>query len=112
MILFILYLYYRIRNEEVLERIGEGRILWKSLWKIRTQMMKHTLRHGELLKVILMEEFRKRKRRGRPRLEYFDQIIGNMGWESFREVKDLAGMGQSLVEKGGCVKQVLGLCNQ
>ena len=30
------------------------------------------------------------KKRGRPRLKYFDQIIGDMGCETFREVKELA----------------------
>ena len=30
------------------------------------------------------------KRRGRPRLKYFDHIIGDMGCETFREVKELA----------------------
>ena len=32
----------------------------------------------------------KKRRRGRPRLKYFDQIIGDMGCETFREVKELA----------------------
>ena len=40
----------RITNEEVLERIGERRTLWKSLRKRRGQMMGHTLRHGGLLR--------------------------------------------------------------
>ena len=52
------------------------------------------------------------KGRARPRLEYFDQIIRDMGCETFREVKELADMGQSRVETGGCIKLVLGLCTQ
>ena len=43
--------------------------------------------------------------RGRPRLKYFDQIIGDMGCETFRE-------GQSRVETGGCVIPVLRVCTQ
>ena len=39
----------RITNEEVLERIGEGRTLWKSLRK----MIGHKLRLGGLLRDIL-----------------------------------------------------------
>ena len=31
------------------------------------------------------------KKRGRPRLKYFDQIIGDMRCETFREAKQLAG---------------------
>ena len=35
-----------------------------------------------------------------------------MDGETFREAKERAGMGQSRVETGGCVKPVLGLCTQ
>ena len=76
----------RITNEEVLKRIGERRTLWKSLRKRRDQMMGHTLILGELLRNIL--EWEVGKKRGRPKLEYFDQIIGDI------------------------VKPVLGLCTQ
>ena len=79
----------RITNEEVLGRIEEKRTLWKSLKKRRGQMMGHTLRHGGLLRDILEGEVG--KKRGRSRLKYFDQIIGDMGCESFSEVKELAG---------------------
>ena len=48
-------------------------------------------------------------KRGRPRLEYSDQLIGDMGCELFSELK---GIGQSQVETDGCVKPVLGLCTQ
>ena len=75
----------RITNEEVIGRIGERRTLWKSPRKRRGQMMGHTLRHGGLLRDILG------KKRGRPRLKYLDQIIGDMGCETFIEVKQLAG---------------------
>ena len=74
----------RITNEEVRERIGERRTLWKSLRKRRGQMMGHTLRN--LLRDILGGG----EKWGRPRLEYFDQIIREMGCETFREVKELA----------------------
>ena len=81
----------KITNEEVLGRIGERRTLWKSLKKRRGQMMGHTLRHGGLLRDILEGEVGKKRGRGRPRLEYFNQIIGDMGCQTFREVKQLAG---------------------
>ena len=68
-------------------------------------MMGHTLRHGRLLRDILKGEVGKKRGRGRPRLKYFDQIIGDMGCKTFREVKDI----KSRVETGGCVKPVLGL---
>ena len=80
----------RITNEEVLGRIGERRTLWKSLKKRRGQMMGHTLRRGGLLGDILEGEMG--KKRGRRRFKYFDQIIEDMGCETFRKVKQLAGL--------------------
>ena len=80
----------RITNEEVLGRIGERRTLWKSLKKRRGRMMMgHTLRHGGLLRDILEGDVG--KKRGWLRLKYFDQIIRDMGSDTFREVKQLAG---------------------
>ena len=60
-----------------------------SLRKKSGQMMGHTLRHRGLFKDILEGE--EGNKRGRPRKKYFDQIIGDMGCETFREVKQLAG---------------------
>ena len=67
----------RITNEEVLER--------RTLWKRRGQVMGHTLRQGGLFRDILGVEMGKKKGRGRPRLD-LEQIIWDMGCESFREV--------------------------
>ena len=47
----------------------------------------HTETNG-LFRDILEGEVR--KKRGRPKLKYFDQIIGDIGCETFREVKQLA----------------------
>ena len=54
-------------------------------------MMGHTLRHGGLLRDILEGAVGKKRGRERPRLKYFDQIIGDMGCDTLREVKQLAG---------------------
>ena len=59
----------------------------------RGQMMWHRRRHGGLLRDILEREVG--KKRGKPRLKYFDQIIGDMGCETFRA--QTAGMGQRRV---------------
>ena len=52
--------------------------------------MGQTLRHGGLLRDILEGELGKKEGRGRPRLKYFDQIIGDMECETFRRVLELA----------------------
>ena len=49
--------------------------------------MGHTLRLGGLLRDIVEGEVRKKRGMGRPRLEFFEQIITDMGCEIFREVK-------------------------
>ena len=69
----------RITNEEIFGSIGERRTLWKSLKQGRGQMMGHSLRRGGLLRDILEGEVGRR----RPRLKYFDQIIRDMGYETF-----------------------------
>ena len=51
--------------------------------------MGHRLRHVGLLSDILEGEVGKKGGRGRLRSKYFDQIIGDMGYETFREVKEL-----------------------
>ena len=51
----------------------------------------HTKTRGTLFRGILEGEVGKKRGRGRPRLKYFDQIIQDMGCETFREVKQLAG---------------------
>ena len=53
-------------------------------------MKGHPLRHGGLLREILEGEVGNKRGRERPRLEYFEQIIRDMGCETFREVKQLA----------------------
>ena len=53
--------------------------------------MGHTPKHGGLLRDILEGEVG--KKRGRPRLEYFEQITRDMGSKTFREVKEPSGDG-------------------
>ena len=48
-------------------------------------------RLGPTLATTLLHGLIKYKPEGRPRLKYFDQIIREMGCETFREVKQLAG---------------------
>ena len=84
----------KITNEEVLGRIEERRTLWKSLKKRRVQMMGHTHTHwdtGDWLEIFWKGRWERKGGRGKPRLKYFDQIIRDMGCETFREVKQLAG---------------------
>ena len=69
----------------------------------------HTLRNGGLLRLRgWFLEGEVGKKRGRLRLNYFDQIIGDIWCEIFWEVKELAWDRA----EWSCVKPVFGLCTQ
>lgn len=58
----------KVTNEEALERVSEMKSIWKSIQKIRNELIDHTLRHKGLLRLILgiIDE---KNHRGRPRLQ-------------------------------------------
>lgn len=56
--------------------LENNRTSWKNLTKSSDD--RHTLAHDELHKDIFEDELGKKRRRGRPRLEYFPQIDKNM----------------------------------
>lgn len=64
-----------ITNNEVLERIMERRLLWKSIIKRRNEWIGHIIRHEEFLKFIIEGDVEGKNHRGSPRLEYIQQII-------------------------------------
>ena len=64
-----------------------GRVWWRE--EVRWWWGTHWETEGCLGDDILEEG--KSRGRGRSRLKYFGQIIGYMGWETFREIKHLAG---------------------
>ncbi|KAF0693084.1 Uncharacterized protein FWK35_00035702, partial [Aphis craccivora] len=66
-----------VSNEEVLERMSRRRNEW----------IGHVLRHGGLLGLIIEGCVEGKNARGRPRMEYMQQIIEDQGCTSYKETK-------------------------
>jgi len=64
----------RVTNEEVLARITEGKLIWKNIFRRRNEWIAHIMRHEGLLKLIIEGSIEGKNHRGRPRLEYIQQI--------------------------------------
>ena len=80
----------KVRNEEVLRRIGEERTMWKTLIRRRDRMIGHLLRHEGLTSLVLEGAAEGKNCRGRQRLEYIQQIIEDVGCQCYSEMKRLA----------------------
>ena len=79
-----------VRNEVVLERIGEEMSLWKILTRRRDRLVGHILRHPGLVNIALEGKIEGKNCRGRPRLDYVRQIINDVGCRNYKEMKELA----------------------
>ncbi|XP_049833909.1 uncharacterized protein LOC126278101 [Schistocerca gregaria] len=80
----------KVRNEEVLRRIGEERNMWKTLIRRRDRMIGHLLRNEGMTSMVLEGAVEGKKYRGRQRLEYIKQIIEDIGCKCYSEMKRLA----------------------
>ena len=80
----------KVTNEEVLKRVEEERSLWGTLKRRRDKMIGHILRHEGIVRDILEAETGFKRGRGRPRLQYYNQIVTDVGCTSFRQMKRLA----------------------
>lgn len=76
-----------VSNEEVLERMPVRRTLWSSIKRRRNEWIGHVLRHGGLLGLIIEGCVEGKNARGRPRMEYMQQIIEDQGCTSYKETK-------------------------
>ena len=79
-----------VRNEVVLERIGEEMGLWKILTRRRDRLVGHILRHPGLVNTALEGKIECKNCRGRSRLDYVRQIIKDVGCRNYKEMKELA----------------------
>uniref|UniRef100_A0A2S2P7C6 Uncharacterized protein n=1 Tax=Schizaphis graminum TaxID=13262 RepID=A0A2S2P7C6_SCHGA len=77
----------RITNEEVLEKVSERKSMWKSIQKRRNELIGHILRHDGLLLLILEGVIDGKNHRGRPRLQYVNQIMEDQECNSYQELK-------------------------
>ena len=64
----------KISNEEVLRRVGEERILMEIIQRRQRTWIGHTLRHGDLLVVMIEGRIEGKRSPGRKRISMLDQI--------------------------------------
>jgi hypothetical protein len=76
-----------ITNEEVLARMNCKRSLWYYIVRRRVTMVGHILRHEGLMKTVLEGRVEGKNYRGRPRLEYIEQIIKDVECKTYSEIR-------------------------
>ena len=74
-------------DEEVLERMAEKRTLWSVIKKRRNEWIGRVMRHGGLLGLTIEGCVEGKNCRGRPRMEYIQQIMMDQGCKSYEETK-------------------------
>jgi hypothetical protein len=89
-----------ITNEEVLARMNCKRSLWYYIVRKRVTMVGHILRHEGLMKTVLEGRVEGKNYRGRPRLEYIEQIIKEVGCKTYSEMKRTGWRAASYQPKG------------
>ncbi|KAI5644882.1 reverse transcriptase (RNA-dependent DNA polymerase) domain-containing protein [Phthorimaea operculella] len=91
----IIYQLYK-EQETIIEigdekrRVNEKRALLRTIENRRGKMIGHLIRHDHFLKNIVEGKVEGRRRRGRPRRNYFEQIKEKVRVVSYQQVKSLA----------------------
>ncbi len=80
----------KVRNKEVLERMGVEQDIWKMIVKRRVRMIGHNLRHPGILAVLIEGMVEGKNWKGRQRMSYEEQIMKDTGCKSYLEMKRLA----------------------
>ena len=82
----------KVRNKDVLVRIGERMCLWNSLKRRRDKLIGHNVRHPGILLLLLEGKVEGKNWVGRHRVPYIKQIVQDVGCKSYVEMKELALM--------------------
>lgn len=77
----------QITNEEVLQRVGEQRMLIKTITRRKKNWLGHIIRGNEHLVNIIEGQMEGENARGRPRITMLDDLTAN---KSYREIKQMA----------------------
>ncbi|XP_048006632.1 uncharacterized protein LOC125241959 [Leguminivora glycinivorella] len=80
----------KVTNEEVLNRVKEKRCILRTVECRRGNMLGHLLRHDEFIKIIIEGKVEGRRKRGKPRRAYMDQVKEKVNVVSYQAVKEKA----------------------
>lgn len=80
----------KVANEEVLQRVKEKRNISNIIENRRGKMIGHLIRHDSFIRNIIEGKIEGKRRRGRPRIEYIDQVKRKIDVVSYKEVKEKA----------------------
>ena len=79
-----------VTNQEVLNKIGEGRNVWQNLKKRRDKFVGHILKQSGIVNRTLEGRVEGKNCRGRPRLCFINQNVKDVGCKKYSEMKRLA----------------------
>ena len=77
----------KITNEEVLRRMGGEREIWNCIKRRRVELVGHILRHDSIVRTVIEGYIEGKRNRGRPRLEYMEQIMKDTGCNTYQGLK-------------------------
>ena len=75
----------KVSNDEVLRRVNEDRAIIPSINKRQRTWLGHTLRHGNLLPLIIEERVEGRRPPGRPRTGMLDRIKNGSSYQCVKK---------------------------
>ena len=75
----------RVRNEEVLRRVGEKRSLMETIWKRKAKWIGHILRSEGLLRTVIEGRVPGKRPRGRRRRMMLDDILEERKYHQIKE---------------------------
>ena len=76
----------RVRNEEVLRRVGEERSLLVTVWKRKAKWIGHIMRSDGLLRVVMEGRMMGKRSRGRRRMMMLDDIMEERKYHQTKEI--------------------------
>ena len=74
----------KISNEEVLRRVGEERLLMETIQRRQRTWIGHTLRHGDLLVVMIEGRMEGKRPPGRKRISMLEQLKDGAAYSNLK----------------------------
>ena len=73
----------KVNNERVLNMVHEKRSMYSRIVKQRDRLVGHIFRHERLVGTIMEGKVGSKERRGRPKLEYVEQVMEDVDCRTY-----------------------------